>query len=56
MQLSLFPLTRNLSRSPSLRSCVALRELDPDSLHAREALEALYRIKGLSKAGKGIAP
>ncbi|MFM8753646.1 MAG: DNA mismatch repair protein MutS, partial [Phenylobacterium sp.] len=29
----------------------ALSDMDPDSMSPREALEALYRLKGLSKRG-----
>jgi DNA mismatch repair protein MutS len=44
-QLPLFPL------EPPNPAVEALRSLEPDGLSPRQALEALYRLKGL--AGKG---
>jgi DNA mismatch repair protein MutS len=44
-QLSLFPL------EPPNPALDALRDLDPDSLSPRQALEQLYRLKRM--AGKG---
>ncbi len=47
VQLSLFPLTPEPEPIPDPPVCTALRELDPDSLTPRAALETLYRLKGM---------
>ncbi len=47
VQLSLFPLTPEPEPVPEHPVCVTLRDVDPDTLTPKEALETLYRLKGM---------
>ncbi|MBK1721863.1 DNA mismatch repair protein MutS [Thiocystis violacea] len=47
VQLSLFPLESEPEPTPEHPTCVELRTLDPDDLTPRQALDLLYRLKGM---------
>ncbi|EXJ15117.1 DNA mismatch repair protein MutS [Imhoffiella purpurea] len=47
VQLSLFPPYPEPEPAPEPPVCDALRELDPDGMTPRQALEQLYRLKGM---------